>query len=414
MMTSHCGVTLAIICWMIVFFKQTQTSNGSELSFSPCGGVGKICRCRGTTADCSRNGGKLTFIPAFSRRITALNISFNRLSSIRSENFFKNVTELTELDISGNYMSTVKTGAFKVCTRLNILYSRKNKMNYSTLGEILDIPTLRVLDLTHCSLRNMPNDLFHRNVTSRLTTLILDKNMNTRMNMSAVKPLRYLKHLSLSQSLVSGVVPDHLPFLEKLEITFTFLSSFPLTCDDRGEAFYPTLVYMDMNGNRVTSVPSPFFVEPYLCLPNLTVLKLNHNCLITLDMTVFKHLNNLRELSSTRSSIENIYPEYLRSLRRLDVHNNLLQHFPETCVVGSRSFYPRLSYLDIGLNEIRFFSYPNPAPTICLPWLTELVIKYPEQDELDMSFFKHLTNLTKLNAKKWKYRHDPCPTSCRL
>ncbi|KAK7486468.1 hypothetical protein BaRGS_00022269 [Batillaria attramentaria] len=393
------GAVVAIFYWLSVFatmFPHIHSEPDAQPTdqFKPCGDVGGMCRCHGTIADCSENyDGELTFIPYFSRPITKLIFSSNALRSIDSDQFFWNVTELTDLDISRNSLSYVSQGAFSVFKRLKTLDVQVHELNYSQLEQIFAIRTLEKLDLSNGDLGPLPDDLFYRYPLPKLEVLSLNENVLEFVNMTALKPLPSLKSFSVRAAWIREVYSDHLPFLELLDIgeNTKGLVNFPKTCDGSGESFFPSLVYLDLG----LSLFLPWSSESYLCLPRLTELYLDYNHIEEVNMTVFKYLGNLTQLYLVSSQIHHINPAYLPSLERLEVGDNSFSDFPATCSDHGQSFYPALSYLDLRSNRKRLVVSEL---DLCLPQLKRLVLEDTELGELNMTKFKSLTNLRGLYA----------------
>ncbi|KAK7489317.1 hypothetical protein BaRGS_00019425 [Batillaria attramentaria] len=114
--------------------------------FTVCGDG--YCRCRDTVADCSEHYGKLTYVPTLPTGISKLRFILNRLGNIYRDDFFVNITSVTDLNLSFNNLAYISPGVFRPFTNLTALRLYSTRLTYTTLAPVLSVTTLSVLDLT--------------------------------------------------------------------------------------------------------------------------------------------------------------------------------------------------------------------------------------------------------------------------
>lgn len=242
-----------------------------------------MCTCKGYSADCSGNHGRLTFIPRFKDHIRFLNFSFNNLTAIPSDDFFLNITDFTILDLSNNGLQDISPGAFRPFRRLSKLLLIANyPLTWEGLGPVLDVRSLTHLDLRHGTLPAPPADLFDLHPLPKLQTLFLHNNRLHNTNMSVFTPLRKLRNLGLSDSMIAVLTTGYFPELQQLNLDLNSIYGFPRTCRDGGNSssssssLFPKLTRLLLLSNHMSTI------DGEVCLPKLKQLDLQRN-----DFSVF-------------------------------------------------------------------------------------------------------------------------------
>ena len=231
------------------------------------------CRCVGDSADCSRNYGRLTFIPRLPKRIRFLNFSHNRLTDIKKSDFFTNVSGLKILDLGENNLQWIHPDAFRVLTQLNTLFlNRNNKLSLQALHPVLTVTTLWRLELKFGKVRQLPDDLFLRFPLPKLHTLQLFGNRIKTLNFSIMAPLSSLASLGLANNEISDIESDFMVSLERLNLQLNRIFYFPVTCRN-GSSLFPRLTHLFLAHNSISTIPSQ------VCLPRLRSLELTRNAL---------------------------------------------------------------------------------------------------------------------------------------
>ncbi|KAK7503343.1 hypothetical protein BaRGS_00005264 [Batillaria attramentaria] len=218
-----------------------------------------FCRCDGRHADCSRNFGKLAYIPVLPTDIEFLNFSFNRLESIGNRDFFLNASNVSGIDLSANALSQVHMDAFQFLWNLTTLFLRCNpELNYANLVPLFSVITLQPLHHSDFISRKflMPG----------LTALDLSQNRIRAFDVSMFAPLGKLRQLGVRGD-VSASVRVH---IEELYLDVNSVSVFPETCENR-ESLFPWLSHLSLPSNLIRFLPRR------VCLPSLEVLDLSMN-----------------------------------------------------------------------------------------------------------------------------------------
>ncbi|KAK7090100.1 leucine-rich repeat-containing protein 15-like [Littorina saxatilis] len=248
-----------------------ELENGNQKDPAVCGDG--LCRCSGETADCSHNSGKLTYIPRLPLDVKTLNVSYNGLTAIPSDDFFANVSQITGLTLNQNNLGFISPGAFRQLGQLESLFLGYNMpLNFTALAPVLSVTTLAWLDLNDNLLGSIPGDLFLRFPLPRLVNLNLKANGLEEVNMTAFRPLKHLQYLELAYNKISKLAIDSQPSLvRKLNLDSNRLYEFPQTCLPNGESLFPNLEKLLLGENEISSIPSK------VCLPRLQYLSLRFN-----------------------------------------------------------------------------------------------------------------------------------------
>ncbi len=131
--------------------------------------------------------------------LTSLNVSYNHLtdasdSGISSQDCL--AASLASLDLSGNFISTLRGGEFGRAPALRVLDLSANRMGLLQDGALDELSNLQVLDLSNNRLAAMPGSLFKSN--SELRSMRLQNNSLTLLPEGIFAGLETLRSLNLS------------------------------------------------------------------------------------------------------------------------------------------------------------------------------------------------------------------------
>ncbi|XP_070181141.1 toll-like receptor 3 [Littorina saxatilis] len=213
----------------------------------------------------------MLYIPKLPHGIQTLNFTGNNLTSISRDNFFSNVTRIAQLDLSKNGLTKISPGAFRKLSLLSRLLLNGNPLNYTQLHHVLSVSSLQSLHLEMCGLGTIPRHFFDNADLPRLTNIALDKNYLDIVDVDQFTSLTGLANLSLSYSEISHAYVSRAVQLTALDLGFNALYHFPKTCSQNGTSLFPRLRVLDLQENRISSVPTE------VCLPQLQLLGLSKN-----------------------------------------------------------------------------------------------------------------------------------------
>jgi hypothetical protein len=164
----------------------------------------------------------------------------------------------------------------------------------------------------------------------------------------------------------------------------------------------PHLVHLNLNFNKITSLPESFGM-----LIHLEVLELSHNVLSKLPSS-FSLLKSLQKLDLSNNELRTLHDNIgkLKKLKKLNVNNNMLEEIPSTlCLIESlevvvclnnRLQTPPQEVCDEGLAGIRrYFDKENALPS---PPREDMVNKFPRVRKSDAFTHPNLnTAMTQFN-----------------
>ncbi|XP_070209265.1 toll-like receptor 13 [Littorina saxatilis] len=309
------------------------------------------CWCTKTRAYCSNNKGSLLFVPRLPRGIQFLDLAYDNLSTI-PEDFFANVTNLTSVSLSTNFIASIAEGAFEALKRLEVVFLDNNfHLTGEVLKPVFESKTLKCVDLRFGKLKALPNNAYE---SPNLEEFYFHGEKVTVLNFSGFESVTKLRLLDWSGNYVKQIVPGLMRKLEILDLSNNPLSSFPDTCSAAAASFFPRLTLLNLKHNQIHSVPSP------LCLPRLQHLDLGGNRFEYLPPNTFHHalfpqLNNLY-LGSMDINIKNIDAFAFNNthLKMISfMYDNLKFSDEESIAMDSFAGCPNLQRLQLSSN---FFS----------------------------------------------------------
>ncbi|KAM7045214.1 toll-like receptor 7 isoform 1-T1 [Molossus nigricans] len=147
-------------------------------------------------------------------------------------NFFKNLTNLEELDISANSLTFLPSGVFDgMPAHLKTLFLAKNGLKSFNWGKLQYLKNLETLDLSYNQLKTVPERL--SNCSRNLKKLILHNNQIRRLTKYFLQDAFQLRYLDLSSNKIQIIQKTSFPenVLNKLEMLLLHRNRFLCTCD---------------------------------------------------------------------------------------------------------------------------------------------------------------------------------------
>ncbi|XP_059177501.1 toll-like receptor 3 [Physella acuta] len=176
---------------------------------------------------------------------------------------------------------------------------------------------------------------------------------------------------------------------------------------------YVPSLRLDLIQLGLREIPRDFFNRSAL---KLSQLYMDFNRLDHVNLSDFSGLASLQYLSLTNSSIKTIVPGFLKKVKVIDLKNNQITTFLNTCKVSTnhpkkdnlntetieeeakkQSYFPILGELYIDTNSIS--SLP-PADQLCLPELSVLVLDQNNITEIPNHAFAALTTVRRISFTK--------------
>lgn len=202
---------------------------------------------------------------------------------------------------------------------------------------------------------------------------------------------------------------------EKLtSLQYLILNKNPLTYPQLDHVLdYVPSLRLDLVQLGLREIPRDFFNRSAI---KLSQLYMDFNRLDHVNLSDFSGLSSLQYLSLTNSSIKTVAPGFLRKVKVIDLKNNQITTFLNTCMVSTNqakkdnlntetidkeakksSFFPILGELYINTNSIS--SLP-PANLLCLPELSVLELDQNNITEIPDHAFASLTTVKRISFTK--------------
>ena len=229
--------------------------------------------------------------------ITELDLSGNGITTLQSGDF-SGLTALTTLDLSSNDLEGLPADIFAGLTALERLSLANNRLIMLDVNIFANLASLTLLNLSQNSLEAPEENLFYS--LSALTTLDLSGNSLMRMGPNFFGNLTALTSLDLSQNgteILNGYLFRRLSALERLDLSQNSVERLNL----RHFRNLRSLISLDLSQNSLETLDTSTFAS----LRSLTELNLSQNSL-TLDANFFANLTALTSLDLSQNSLETL------------------------------------------------------------------------------------------------------------
>lgn len=191
------------------------------------------------------------------KTLQVLDMSYSNLSHVSRDTFSK-MTDLRQLVLSGNRLTDLESGLFQNLTQLRTLELNDCGLSHPPEEDVFStgiyedfqelhlagnplvitesdpllprqLTNVRVLDMSRCNLRTLPNDAFKD--TPKITTLKLSENYigPESQDIQFIKQLPHLETLDLSNCMLNQLSPD--VFSNNTNLTSLLLTGNPWKCD---------------------------------------------------------------------------------------------------------------------------------------------------------------------------------------
>ncbi|CAL4995113.1 unnamed protein product [Urochloa decumbens] len=302
-----------------------------------------------------------------------------------------NLSKLVYLDINSNCWGSPYTDSLTWVSRLSSLkYLDMSWTNLSLAADwihaVSSLPSLEVLHLAGCDLRNTIANLGHYNLTALKVLGINDNSFHTAIAPNWFWHMTKLTYLDLSSCDFQGQIPYDMGNMTSLEQVYIRNNNITSDLMERLGGNLPNwllplknLSYLNLFGNDITG-PLPIWIGS---LNNLTVLNLGSNNLVgeiyeghleegLTNLQMAKEYQTINALDISNATIDDNTPDWLWSVVSkadyLDMSNNLLtgtlptnlETLAASCIdLSSNRFtgpiprFPRyMRYLDLSRNNL--------------------------------------------------------------
>jgi Leucine-rich repeat (LRR) protein len=313
-------------------------------------------------------------------KMQILYLDKNEIESIEANSFMTEPFEsnILELYLSGNKLTTVKQGAFNGLFKLQILHLDKNEIVEIEKNSFANLNQLNELKIVSNKIKILKNEIyFHIN---NLESLYLYQNSIENIERVPFNTLFTLKKLHLFSNKIRQIKFGHfmdLHSLDELRLDKNEIGSLEVN------AFVglKKLKYLDLSANKIKEIVNGAFYE----LKNVNQLDLNLNDITQIETTAFLDLNNLKHLnldSNQISTLKNV--QFNFNLENLSLRFNLLTDLND---ISSSS----LKYLHVSKNRIQELNFIYLLVNLeYLDLFQNRLILIRKESFLNMNKLKHL------------------------
>jgi Leucine-rich repeat (LRR) protein len=321
-----------------------------------------------------------------------------------------NLPALRVLDLTNSQLEAIPPGAFSQLEQLTLLSLCRNQLSSISLQALLPLERLSRLDLSSNQLTVIPPGAFA--TMKKLARLNLSNNQLTAIPPDAFSSLKQLTDLNIAANKLTFLPPGVFSSLEalwNLELSSNNLSSIP------PDAFQSLarLTALDLSYNHLLSIPPGALSS----LSDLNSLALSNNRLSSIESDAFAYLNQLLALYLSNNQLTSIPPGAFSSLKKLNqlylVNNQLTSIPPDTfssltelkllhlsnnqlTAIPLNAFSNLMQLTDLDLSNNRLLVLP-PGAFSSLRKLTLLDLSHNQLTSIQPGTFSSLEQLWELN-----------------
>ncbi|KAK3927122.1 Protein artichoke, partial [Frankliniella fusca] len=276
------------------------------------------------------------------RLLRELDLRGNRLESLPGD-VLQEAASLQVLDLSRNQLASIEPDAMRGNRNLEVLRASHNALP-NIPSALLQLPSLRVLDLSHNRVRDLPPGAL--TALAGLQELRLAKNKLRELKAGAVERLPRLQLLDLDSNELHNLQPrsvHSLPSLQQLNLARNRLQ----TLSAGALSDVPNLMHCELQENQLAQV-SPGALAG---APHLLHLNMSYNQITALENAGLQQLRSLEVLDLSHNRVSRVAAETLNSMEwlvELKMDNNRI------CNIQGVPFnnMPRLRVLSLNNNKM--------------------------------------------------------------
>ncbi|XP_044739774.1 carboxypeptidase N subunit 2-like [Chrysoperla carnea] len=313
--------------------------------------------------------------------LKSLSIKHNLINSI-DENCFSNMTELTDLDLSENQINELSK------IYLKSLLITGNEIVMIQPKTFANLFSLTTLDLSKNKLQTIDKGVFdarNKDNYSKLTLVVINYNVLTRLGNDSFLPLTRVTHLDLRSNKIMEIEVGAFRTMEMVEIIslrFNLLETIP-------NGLFTNLANLeeiDLYGNRLKILPDYIFSN----LQSVKSINLNYNNLNYLSPLALKD-SSVRDLTIYFNNVTFIEDEFFinSQLKRFVFYKNPIQ---------CKCYFELLNILQ-ELNIFQGFHAQSKTGDIpvCTNTNLDTCVKDPN---LNLDIFKFYFHMIKITPKR--------------
>jgi Leucine-rich repeat (LRR) protein len=217
------------------------------------------------------------------------------------------LAKITELNLAGRGISSLKAGDFDGLTGLQFLSLESNYLTQLPDGIFRDLLQLQSLGLSTNDLTKIATDTFKG--MTRLTHLSIEENRLETVPRQALNNLPQLINLELNGNRISLGKDDFkgLKKIENLNLKGNDISEL----DENQFADLPSLKWLNLSSNKLISLPAHVFANQ----SNLMDLDLSYNQISTLPDPLFNGAHAIQFLTLSYNNLTGLSPAVVRDLK---------------------------------------------------------------------------------------------------
>eukprot|EP00058_Branchiostoma_floridae_P015229 XP_002600717.1 hypothetical protein BRAFLDRAFT_83459 [Branchiostoma floridae] len=298
--------SLVKLLWVLLAMTSHVTRHAEGRPERACDSSGRsaACTCYDDTVSCTR-GADLAELPSgIPTDTTNLDLTGNKLTSLPKMAF----QQLSRLNLNGNRITSLPVGVFSDLPALRSIYLARNGIR--TLDNVLpSLPTLvSRLDLEGNNISRLDRDVFAR--FENLTALNLNENGFGNLEAGVFNGLVALSRLYLNDNNITSLAQGLFLGLEKLR---------RLSVDNNqlvqlnGNVFgdHPSFNVISFENNNISMIETDFFSR----FPTLGSVNLESNNLSFLPPGIFNNLAELEFLRLEKNRLESLDANLFQDLR---------------------------------------------------------------------------------------------------
>lgn len=255
--------------------------------------------------------------------LTKLLLNFNRFQTVLP-GMFDSLKQLETLQMKGNVISDLPAFLFLNLQKLRVLDLSQNKLEGVKKETFCGLEKLEILKMNNNLLSNFTSDTFHN--VSQLTELHLEGNMITKLDDGIFAVLTELQVLNLRGNLLT-TFSDNVFGFEGSNLSELNLKGNRLT-ELSSLSSLTLLTNLILSSNQLSNLTGDIFRN----VTALMILDLSENQITSLPETIFNDLSEIRTIYLQKNNLSTLDAKLFKSqefIQQLYLSDNQLESLPE-------------------------------------------------------------------------------------